>query len=77
MHTKITATTDDLRTFAHPYSDLANPAVMDRAWDVDKLGADQRTYRPTESTPQSRRQLSVSPAASKSLRDALLVDRYA
>ena len=52
MHTpEVTAITGNWRRFADPHSDLANPAVMDRAWDVDKLRADQRTYRPTESTP--------------------------
>jgi hypothetical protein len=30
---RITVTTDDWRRFAHAYSDLADPAVMDRAWE--------------------------------------------
>ena len=30
---RITVTTDDLRRFADTYSDLGDPAVMDRAWE--------------------------------------------
>jgi predicted transcriptional regulator len=30
---RLTVTADDWRRFADTYSDLANPAVMDRAWE--------------------------------------------
>jgi hypothetical protein len=30
---RLTVTPDDWRRFADTYSDLANPAVMDRAWE--------------------------------------------
>jgi predicted transcriptional regulator len=30
---RITVTTDDWRRFADAYSDLGDPAVMDRAWE--------------------------------------------
>jgi hypothetical protein len=30
---RTTVTTDDWRRFADTYSDLANPAVIDRAWE--------------------------------------------